>query len=255
MQSSVSPRALEQSSSPRGLHSADPLRVPIDVSGARSPRGARAAPDWNGYERSRDADRHEARRTTRRRGSGRARGHAGARRRRGDAGRPRGHAHARRVCQRRPPAHRVERAPRPPLDPLPAQPRAGHAPSRAAAHQPHPRGRRPALRAGHGQAILLRPRLPHRLDPGDARPGERLPPQRPAMGARREPRMGQRAPGHASPDRARLDALAGPPAQHPRRALPRDRHRRLARARRAAATAAPPTPRSSASAFARVRRR
>jgi hypothetical protein len=90
-----------------------------------------------------------------------------------------------------------------------------------------------ALRAGpqrrHGQrGLLLARRSEWRIAAGpDAR--ERLRLQRAdRLRSRREHRVGHAVAGDPAVDRRRLDGLAGAPREHPRRALSRNGHRRLA---------------------------
>src|SRR4051794_11941747 len=112
---------------------------------------------------------------------------------------------------------------------VPAEPRPAPASTPRAAQQHVARGGCPALLRTDGHPALLRPRLPQRRDLRPADPHHELPVGRRVVVARREPGVGIRLLRHAARDRQGLDALARPPAQHPRAALPRDRHRDRAR--------------------------
>src|SRR4051794_4843410 len=111
---------------------------------------------------------------------------------------------------------------------VPAEPRPAPASTPRAAQQHVARGGCPALLRTDGHPALLRPRLPQRRDLRPADPHHELPVGRRVVVARREPGVGIRLLRHAARDRQGLDALARPPAQHPRAALPRDRHRHRA---------------------------
>src|SRR3954454_8811369 len=111
---------------------------------------------------------------------------------------------------------------------VPVEPRPAPASTPRAAQQHVTRGGCPALLRTDGHPALLRPRLPQRLDLRPADPHHELPVRRRVVVARREPGVGIRLLRHAARNRQGLDALARPPAQHPRAALPRDRHRHRA---------------------------
>ena len=112
---------------------------------------------------------------------------------------------------------------------VPAQRRARRPRPRDAHARPQPAARRARPRRRHGRALLLLPRRPQRLAPGERiraagylssdgawRIGENL-----AWGT-----------GDLATPRAimsRLDGLLRPPRQHPAAGLPRDRHRRRRR--------------------------
>ena len=149
------------------------------------------------------------------------------------------------------PADRRQRRRHPPRDALPAQPPAQHATACAGcasnARSPAP----PPPTRARWSATLLRPRLPRRLDDHAAHPPHRLPARTRAWSIGENLAWG--AGALATPGRI-VNAWMRSPGhrrQHPRRPLPRDRHRRRARraARRTAARRRRrPTRPSSASA-------
>jgi hypothetical protein len=112
--------------------------------------------------------------------------------------------------------------------PLPDQPGTRSARRERAGAQREAHTRSAGTQRRHGQrGLLLARRSQRRIAAGpDAR--ERLHLQRASrVRSRREHRLGHTLAREPAVDRQRLDGLAGAPREHPRRALPRNRRRRL----------------------------
>src|SRR4051812_36149686 len=112
--------------------------------------------------------------------------------------------------------------------------RAARAPGRTAAdREPAAGSRGRGAFAGHGQAQVLRARRPRRRASRRADRAAGLP----ADPRGREPGVGRDDQEHAGVDRLGVDEEPGPPGEHPRAGLPRDRHRDGLRGARGAAGA------------------